>query len=58
MDKFTAISDELLFRRLDEIDGQLQDWYISAYKSDLLYAEIDEIKAELRNRGYGENVLR
>ena len=36
MDKFTAIADEILFRRLDEIDGEFQDFHISAYKSDLL----------------------
>lgn len=41
---------EMLFRRLDEIDGELQDWHISAYKSDLLTKERDEIKNELRKR--------
>lgn len=39
-----------LRKRLDEIDGELQDWHISAYKSDLLYTEKDEIKAELKRR--------
>lgn len=58
MDKFTVISDELLFRRLDEIDGELQDWHISAYKSDLLDKERDEIKVELRQRGYDEEIAR
>lgn len=52
MDKFSAINDEMLFRRLDEIDGEFQDWHISAYKSDLLTKERDEIKNELRKRGY------
>ena len=52
MDKFTAIADEILFRRLDEIDGEFQDWHISAYKSDLLIKERDKIKAELRKRCY------
>ena len=52
MDKFTAIADEILFRRLDEIDGEFQDFHISAYKSDLLIKERDEIKAELRKRCY------
>ena len=58
MDKFTAISDEQLFRRLDDIDGELQDWHISAYKSDLLTKEQDEIKEELRKRGYDEEITR
>lgn len=41
-----------LFKRLDEIDDELQDFHISAYKCDLLYKEHDNIKAELRQRGY------
>lgn len=52
MDKFSAVNDEMLFHRLDEIDGEFQDWYISAYKSDLLTKERDEIKNELRKRRY------
>ena len=52
MDKFSAISDEILFRRLDEIDGEFQDWHISAYKSTLLGEEEKEIREELRKRGY------
>ena len=52
MDKFTAVNDNMLFRRLDEIDGQLQDFHISAYKSDLIMREKDEILEELRRRGY------
>ncbi len=52
MNKFLTINNEMLFRRLDEIEGELQDWHISAYKSDLLSKEQDEIKTELRERGY------
>ena len=52
MNNFLTINNEMLFRRLDEIEGQLKDWHISAYKSNLLYAEQDEIKTELRERGY------
>ena len=44
-----------LFRRLDEIDGELQDSHISAYQCDLLYKEQDSLKAELRQRGYRIN---
>lgn len=44
-----------LFRRLDEIDGELQDFHISAYQCDLLYKEQDSLKAELRQRGYRIN---
>lgn len=52
MNKFSTINDEILFRRLDEIDGEFQDWHISAHKSDLLSAERAKIKTELRQRGY------
>lgn len=52
MDKFSAIEDTMLFCRLDEIDGEFQDFHISAYKSDLLTKERDEIKEELQRRGY------
>lgn len=41
-----------LFKRLDEIEGELQDFHISAYKCDLLYKEQNSLKAELRQRGY------
>jgi hypothetical protein len=44
-----------LFKRLDEIDGELQDFHISAYQCDLLYKEQDSLKAELRQRGYKIN---
>lgn len=49
-----------LFRRLDEIDGELQDFHILAYQllayqCDLLYKEQDSLKAELRQRGYKIN---
>lgn len=44
-----------LFRRLDEIDGELQDFHISAYQCDLLYKEQAALKAELRQRGYKIN---
>lgn len=44
-----------LFRRLDEIDGELQDFHISAYQCDLLYKEQVALKAELQQRGYKIN---
>lgn len=40
-----------LFRRLDEIDGELQDFHISAHKCDLLYKEQNSLKTELQRRG-------
>ena len=51
-----------LFRRLDEIDGELQDFHILAYQllayqCDLLYKEQDSLKAELQQRGYMEKYL-
>lgn len=52
MNKFSNIDDNMLFHRLDEIDGELQDWHISGYKSDLITKESNEIKAELKQRGY------
>lgn len=52
MDKFSTIDDKILFHRLDEIDGEFQDWHISAYKSDLLSKEQKELKEELLKRGY------
>lgn len=52
MNKFSNFDDYVLFRRLDEIDGELQDWNISAYKSDLITKERNEIKSELKQRGY------
>lgn len=55
MNKFSNIDDDMLFRRLDEIDGELQDWHISACKSDLLTKESNEIKSELKQRGYKLN---
>ena len=39
-----------LFRRLDEIDGEQQDFHISAHKCDLLYKEQNSLKAELQRR--------
>ena len=53
--KIKSAGDFDLFRRLDEIDGELQDFHISAYKFDLLYKEQDSLKAELRQRGYKIN---
>ena len=41
-----------IFKRLNEIDGELQDFYISAHKCDLLYKEQVALKAELQRRGY------
>ena len=37
--KIKSADDSDLFKRLDEIDGELQDFHISAYQSDLLYKE-------------------
>lgn len=53
--KIKSADDFDLFRRLDEIDGELQDFHISAYQCDLLYKEQDSLKAELRQRGYKIN---
>lgn len=50
-----SADDSDLFKRLDEIDGELQDFHISAYKCDLLYKEQNNLKAELRQRGYKIN---
>lgn len=52
MDKFSAIDDFILFRRIEEINEAFQDFHISAYKSDLLIKERDEIRVELQKRGY------
>ncbi len=53
--KIKSADDFDLFRRLDEIDGELQDFHISAYQCDLLYKEQDCLKAELQQRGYKMN---
>lgn len=53
--KMKSAGDFDLFKRLDEIDGELQDFHISAYKCDLLYKEQNNLKAELRQRGYKIN---
>lgn len=50
-----SADDSDLFKRLDEIDGELQDFHISAHKCDLLYKEQDGLKTELRQRGYKIN---
>lgn len=42
--------DIYLFRRLDEIEGELQDFHISGYKCNLLHIERNEIYAELKKR--------
>ena len=52
MSKYSGIDDVILFHRLDEINGEFQDFHISGYKSSLLTKERDEINAELRSRGY------
>lgn len=44
-----------LFKKLDESDGELQDFHISAYRCNLLYKEQDSLKAELWQRGYKIN---
>ena len=41
-----------LLTRLRQIDTDLQDFHISAYKCDLLYKEQDKLKIELQKRGY------
>lgn len=48
--KSTNSSD--LFKRLDEIDRELQDLHTSAYQCKILYKEQKALKAELRERGY------
>ena len=53
--KIKSAGDFDIFKRLDEIDGELQDFHISAYKCDLLYKEQNNLKAELRQRGYKIN---
>lgn len=53
--KIKSAGDFDLFKRLDEIDGELQDFHISAYKCDLLYKEQNSLKTELRQRGYKIN---
>ena len=52
MNEISNINDITLLRRLEEIEGEFQDFHISAYKSDLLIKERDVIKYELRKRGY------
>ena len=46
--KIKSANSSDLFKRLDEIDGELQDFNISAYKCDLLYKEQDSLKTELQ----------
>lgn len=48
--KIKSADDFDLFRRLDEIDGELQDFHISAHNCDLLYKEQNSLKAELQRR--------
>lgn len=50
-----SADDSDLFKRLDEIDGELQDFHISAHKCDLLYKEQNGLKTELRQREYKIN---
>lgn len=52
MEKYKDVSDVTLFRRLEEIDGELQDFHISAFRSDIISKERDEIRTELKLRGY------
>lgn len=44
------ITDEILLRRLNEIDDELKDWHISAYRSELLIEETNFITSELQRR--------
>ena len=53
--KIKSADNSDLLKRLDEIDGELQDFHISAYKCDLLYKEQNSLKTELRQRGYKIN---
>ena len=55
--KIKSANSSDLFKRLDEIDGELQDFNISAYKRDLLYKEQDSLNTELQQRGYMEEYL-
>lgn len=41
-----------IFERLNEIDDELKDFFISGHKCDLLYAEQYKLKTELLERGY------
>lgn len=55
MYRFTGVDDNLLLKRLDEIDGELQDLHVSAHKSDMLTEEKQQIQYELGKRGIREN---
>lgn len=44
-------TDDYLIGRLNEIDGEFTDFYISGYKSSLLIEEQKLIKNELKRRG-------
>lgn len=52
MNMFSSVSNEMLINRLNEIDGDLQDWHISGYRANLLIEESNNIKSELRSRGF------
>ena len=52
INELSGIHENLLFKRLHEIDDELKDFHISAYKCDLLYDEQTRIKLELQRRGY------
>ena len=53
MNELSSVHENLLFKRLREIDDELKDFHISGYKCTLLYTEQTRIKSELRRRGYG-----
>lgn len=50
--KFNGVADDILFRRLREIDMEYTDFHISGYTSSLLAKERNEIWFELKIRGY------
>ena len=52
MNELSSVHENLLFKRLREIDDELKDFHISGYKCTLLYTEQTRIKSELRRRGY------
>lgn len=48
INELSGIHENLLFKRLHEIDDELKNFHISAYKCDLLYDEQTRIKLELQ----------
>jgi len=48
--KLYSVPKEKLLRRLEEIEGELSDWHISAHKCTILYEEKADIEKELAHR--------